>query len=509
VNEVKPLLGRHDLNGLDFCERRWSFVAVSAATEPLFIKVPKESVRTSFYSALDGKAERRLARNEFEALRTLARFDTEDARVAPPVALLADAPVVVTRFLPGMTSLTTLLDGSVDTWAPPLRNLGAWLRRVHRSLPGRNVDGLNVSNVGVVGGQVVVFDPNELLPGPPANDLARFCASLLSRGYDRARLPSGSAIEHCMAFLEGYGVEAVDPVAFDACLERWIARLADEIVLAGRWRASFLASILPPLISLYRRRLARVRRRLIERLRSDAGSGYEMTGRYDSDGAAAMYRAQQESLSLRRLRLVLLARAEVRAIAKALEIVGPTRRILDAPAGTGKLWRLLSVLGVPVIGVDVSREMLASAPEIAGVARVHGDVTDLPFPTGHFDVAVSLRLFHRLPPRERRAALAEFARVSDHWVIASYALATGVLGVRYRVVSRVRRSTEWAPHPVGREQLMLELQLAGLELMSVRPIAGLLSNEVIVIARRRGDQRRRSDSSADGGVRDREPALAP
>ena len=65
-------LPRLDLKSLDFHERRWSFVARSDGPDPLFIKVPKASLHTALVGALDGIVERRLARNEFKALRTLA-----------------------------------------------------------------------------------------------------------------------------------------------------------------------------------------------------------------------------------------------------------------------------------------------------------------------------------------------------------------------------------------------------------------------------------------------------
>jgi hypothetical protein len=75
-------------------------------------------------------------------------------------------------------------------------------------------------------------------------------------------------------------------------------------------------------------------------------------------------------------------------------------------------------------------------------------------------------------------------------VIASYAFASGALRLRYRLVSRLRGSTAWAPHPVTHEQLLVELELAGLELISEFTVAGLLSNEIVIVARRAETSRR-------------------
>jgi hypothetical protein len=100
-------LAHLDLRSLHFHERRWSFVL--NATEPLFIKVPKASVRATLVDALKGSEERRLARNEFETRHALTAHDTEHAAVVRPVALLDDAPVVLTQF--------SHLRGSTE-WAP-------------------------------------------------------------------------------------------------------------------------------------------------------------------------------------------------------------------------------------------------------------------------------------------------------------------------------------------------------------------------------------------------------
>jgi ubiquinone/menaquinone biosynthesis C-methylase UbiE len=83
---------------------------------------------------------------------------------------------------------------------------------------------------------------------------------------------------------------------------------------------------------------------------------------------------------------------------------------LDAACGTGRHAARLAALGHTVIGVDISREMLAlaSAKVPAGDFR-RGDLSALPVPDRHVDLIVcSLALTH-VP--DLAAVFAEFARV--------------------------------------------------------------------------------------------------
>jgi len=238
-----------DLWSLDFHERRWSFVARSDGPETLFVKVPKASSRTAFAAALGGSEEQRLARNEFETLRSLAAYDTDNAAVVRAVALLENAPAEVTRYVDGLTPLSAVLDHDTREWSPLIRRLGGWLRNVHANEPGKNIDGFNLSNVGVDGDRLVLFDPNELLDGHPTDDLARFCVSLLSRGYESGRLPSARGLEQSWALLAGYGLDAIDGDSLDRALARWISRLSDEIDIAARWSfpcCTTCCDLLPP-----------------------------------------------------------------------------------------------------------------------------------------------------------------------------------------------------------------------------------------------------------------------
>jgi demethylmenaquinone methyltransferase/2-methoxy-6-polyprenyl-1,4-benzoquinol methylase len=68
-------------------------------------------------------------------------------------------------------------------------------------------------------------------------------------------------------------------------------------------------------------------------------------------------------------------------------VVRPGDRVLDACCGTGDLAVAAERAGGHVTGVDFSEEMLARARRKSStVAWLEGDVTDLPFEEGSFDV---------------------------------------------------------------------------------------------------------------------------
>ncbi len=92
---------------------------------------------------------------------------------------------------------------------------------------------------------------------------------------------------------------------------------------------------------------------------------------------------------------------------------------LDAACGTGRHSAYLAAHGHTVTGVDSSPDMLAHAAAKVPAARfVEGDVTALPLPVDHADLAVCALALAHLP--DLRPAFAELARVlrpSGHLIV--------------------------------------------------------------------------------------------
>lgn len=93
------------------------------------------------------------------------------------------------------------------------------------------------------------------------------------------------------------------------------------------------------------------------------------------------------------------------------------RLALDVGCGNGRHAELLAARADRIVGVDLSRGLLAEARDRAAergfaVDLVHGDAGRLPVRDGTVDLAVYVATLHHLRPRQRRvASLDELARV--------------------------------------------------------------------------------------------------
>jgi len=98
---------------------------------------------------------------------------------------------------------------------------------------------------------------------------------------------------------------------------------------------------------------------------------------------------------------------------------GGVDRALDLGCGNGRHAQTLAEAGASVVGLDVSRGLLAEARQRAAdreftVDLVHGDAGRLPFSAGEFSQVVYVATLHHLPTREaRRQSLSEVGRVLE------------------------------------------------------------------------------------------------
>jgi ubiquinone/menaquinone biosynthesis C-methylase UbiE len=121
--------------------------------------------------------------------------------------------------------------------------------------------------------------------------------------------------------------------------------------------------------------------------------------------------------------------------ALALAQPGPDDRVLDVATGTGALLRRLAERPDRprrLTGIDASAAMLAQVPPLpAGWTLVPGDARRLPLADASVDLVTCAYLIHLLDEADRRAVLAEIARVlapAGRVVLVSLLLPRGLLG---------------------------------------------------------------------------------
>ncbi len=103
--------------------------------------------------------------------------------------------------------------------------------------------------------------------------------------------------------------------------------------------------------------------------------------------------------------------------AAAVEWIGPVpsrQWVLEVGVGTGRIARPLAAAGLPMLGVDLSANMLAelrrlSAPGVQHPVVLRGDATRLPLRPASCAAAVGVHIFHLIP--EWKQSLAEILRI--------------------------------------------------------------------------------------------------
>jgi ubiquinone/menaquinone biosynthesis C-methylase UbiE len=161
----------------------------------------------------------------------------------------------------------------------------------------------------------------------------------------------------------------------------------------------------------------------------------------------------------------LVDRLEKAFVLRALRGLPPGARVLDLPAGTGRITELLRGAGYATIGADISAAMLARG-RLRGLAMplLAADAEQLPFADGSFDAVVSVRLMHHVPSPIRCRMLAEFRRVSCGTVVATYA-DVWTIQAQWRRFRSARNPSLMPIFPATGGQVAKEAELAGLHIV--------------------------------------------
>lgn len=102
---------------------------------------------------------------------------------------------------------------------------------------------------------------------------------------------------------------------------------------------------------------------------------------------------------------------------------GTKGTVLDIPVGTGHFLTLYTELGLEVVGLDVSHEMMAQAKAKVPSADLRvGDILQIPLCDCSVETAVCIRLLSLIDTDEMIAAVRELGRVATERVICSLKL---------------------------------------------------------------------------------------
>lgn len=206
---------------------------------------------------------------------------------------------------------------------------------------------------------------------------------------------------------------------------------------------------------------------------------------YKSDDVAEEYHEAFSEDGSWRHRLI--AYRERKAVKALLQKV-PHETVLDIPTGTGKLAPVFAESGSSVLACDISEQMLRLAEEEfdrAGVSEARFEICDAEAITENvnetFDVAVSLRLLHRVPTEVKRNILTELGAVGNY-VIASTAIETPFHSFRRDVRKRILGGDE-RDHCYESPKNTRDIFSDGFDIIASRRVLPALSQEQVFLLR--------------------------
>lgn len=170
-------------------------------------------------------------------------------------------------------------------------------------------------------------------------------------------------------------------------------------------------------------------------------------------------------------------------VLRALQIAGAAGHALDVPCGTGRFTELLLAAGFTVTAADISRAMIRHAGRRTEgcESRVHfvqGDVENLQFPDNAFDVVVTVRLLHHIPPPLHVNVLSELSRVTKRWLIISYSSKYSLQSVRRDLRALVGGERRFSISP---RLFRHEVRLAGLRVAHECHLFPVVSESVFAL----------------------------
>lgn len=211
---------------------------------------------------------------------------------------------------------------------------------------------------------------------------------------------------------------------------------------------------------------------------------YEGKKRYQSLDVASAY----DQIRFSNQKGKLTDKLEKKAIEKALKTTTISNGlVLDVPCGTGRMTELFLEKGFNVVAADISDAMMAHAIKRNDhfghkVKFTKADVEKLNFEDNSFDVVLTIRLMHHIPPELHLVVLRELWRVTRRWVIITFSNKYSLQNIRRDLFSIFTKAPRYSISPTLFRQ---EVDQAGFDIIEYNHLLPLFSETVTVLLEKR------------------------
>jgi len=212
--------------------------------------------------------------------------------------------------------------------------------------------------------------------------------------------------------------------------------------------------------------------------------------------AKKKYKNQEEAISYDDLRFTslkgrLMDYFEKRSIIKCLNSIGQVESIIDIPAGTGRITKLLINFANKIIAADISDDMLQIAKlkfqNNSNISFIEIDAEKMQLPDNYVECITCVRLMGHVPPDIRIKMLSEMARVSSNWVIVTFYF-SNIINDLKRSIKRKLTNNKAPWYPTTHKELMKQINSAKFDVEEKHYVLPMLSESVTFLLKKRNTE---------------------
>jgi SAM-dependent methyltransferase len=199
---------------------------------------------------------------------------------------------------------------------------------------------------------------------------------------------------------------------------------------------------------------------------------------------------------------------EKRALERAFRVIPEGSLVLDVPCGTGRITALHLERGCRVMAMDISPQMIGVAQKKlsshADRVQFHvGDLASLDLPESTFDCVSCIRFLCHFDAAERVTFLRSAAYASKEWVVVNIAYSNVWYRLRRRL-KKILRNDNPIRYSINETTLRKELADSGLEIVRRFYALPLISEDLVLLLRKRRSAETGNCAAALTGAADRQ-----